>query len=443
MSLKRILMAAVAVVAVGGGGLLALANRPAIAPIAPPSPASFPADQVARGAVLAAAGYCDTCHTAAGGQPYAGGYAMRTAFGTLYSTNITPDVATGIGAWSLEAFARALRDGVRRDGAHLFPAFPYEHFAKLSDADVAALYAYLMTRPAVVAPDKTNGLPFPLNLRILQAGWKLLFAHPAPFAPDPAHDAQWNRGAYLAEGLSHCSSCHTPRNPLGAEKSSRAYAGAVIDGWTAPPLTADNPSPAPWTADELAAYLRTGVSHYHGTAAGPMAPVVRGLAALPEEDTRAIAVYIASLSAPNHSDVAPAVTRALADEAVPTRDAPAEVAHGAKLYAAACAACHYNSERVAGGDAPLPLRPLLGLNSALHLDDPTNLIRVILQGIDAKDGAPGVVMPAFAHLSDADVAAIAAYLRATRAHMQPWPELQQHVAATRAEIGAERTPPGK
>ena len=430
--MKRILIGVLALAVIGVIGFAALAWRPAIAPITPPPPpTAFAPELVARGEVLASAGYCGVCHTAPGGQPFAGGYSMVTQFGTIYSTNITPDPETGIGTWSDAAFRRAMREGVTRDGSHLFPAFPYDHFSRLTDADIEALYAYFMSLAPVTAPARDNSLPFPLSVRALQAGWKLLFFRPAPFQPDPAHDAQWNRGAYLAEGLSHCGACHTPRNALGAEERGRAYAGASIDNWIAPPLTAANPTPAPWGKDELVAYLQTGVSRYHGTAAGPMGPVVRGLSKLPPSDIEAIAVYFAEL---DDASGRPAFAPAALSQALATDHADASKRYdpAARLYTAACASCHYN-----GADGVNPLRPELALNSALALDDPTNLIQVVLHGIDAADGAPGVVMPAFNHFSDADVAQIASYLRATRTSEPPGPDLEKKVAAIRGQAQAK------
>src|SRR5260370_119863 len=234
-------------------------------------------------------GYCAECHTAKGGRTCAGGYAMATPFGVIYSTNITSDPETGIGTWSEAAFARAMQEGVARDGSLLFPAFPYDHFTKLSDDDVQALYAFFMTRAPVRSPAQEDGLPFPFNIRYLQAGWRLLFFRSGRFEPDARKSAEWNRGAYLAGSLSHCSPRHTPRNLLGAEKAGDAYAGAAIDNWIAQPLTAANPAPVPWTQEELFSYLRNGVSVLHGSAAGPMAPVVHGLAALSDQDVRALA----------------------------------------------------------------------------------------------------------------------------------------------------------
>jgi mono/diheme cytochrome c family protein len=411
---------------------LALAWRPAIAPIDPPAKASFSAELIAKGEVLAGAGYCAVCHTRQGGQLFAGGYPMPTPFGTIYSTNITPEPETGIGRWSLEAFTRAMHEGISRDGSHLFPAFPYDHFTKVWDDDVKALYAYLMTRPPVRTPALANTIPFPLNIRVFQEGWKILSFRSGRFEPVVGKSAEWNRGAYLALGLSHCGACHTPRNLLGAEKTGDAYAGAVVDNWTAPPLTAANPAPVPWTQEELRSYLRNGMSVLHGTTAGPMSPVVHGLAALPESDVQAIATYFADI---DHADdrlasADPAVVRAMSYAPLGTGQ---EFDADARLYLAACASCHYNS-----GHAPLAVRPDLALNSALSLPDPTNLIQVVLRGVGAEEGIPGVVMPSFAALSDADLARIAAYLRRTRTNLPPWPDLEKKIAAMRRQITASQ-----
>jgi mono/diheme cytochrome c family protein len=196
---KRFVIGIVALGVLGILGFGALAWRPAIAPIAPQAAGSFAPALVAKGEALAGGGYCAECHTANGGEMYAGGYPMATPFGVIYSTNITPDLETGIGAWSKAAFARAMREGVGRDGSHLFPAFPYDHFTKLSDDDVEALYAYFMTRPPVRASAPANTIPFPFNVRALQEGWKILFFRPGRFQPASDKSAEWNRGAYLAE----------------------------------------------------------------------------------------------------------------------------------------------------------------------------------------------------------------------------------------------------
>ena len=403
--------------------------RPALDPIAPPLANEFAADAIARGEMLAGVGDCVVCHTAHGGKPFAGGLPLTSGFGTIYSTNITPDPDTGIGRWSEAAFARAMHEGVARDGSHLFPAFPYDHYTKVRDDDVKALYAFFMTREPVRAEAKSSTLPFPLNVRALQAGWKLLFFRDGVFRPDPAKSDEWNRGAYLAEGLGHCSACHTPRNSLGAEKPSAAYAGAMVDGWLAPALTSANPAPMPWTDDELAGYLGTGATALHGSAAGPMSPVVHeGLAKLSEADVRAIATYFAerndSQSRASTAQQTLAKTMTLAH-----RDARGDSSDGADLYVAACESCHYN-----GGAMPLTVRPELALNSALTGPDPANLIHVILDGISKPAGMPIVFMPGFAHsFSDADIATLAAYLRRTRTSEPPWQDLQATIAKLRAE----------
>src|SRR5260370_27114422 len=268
-----------------------------MAPTAPPPPQSFAPELIAKGEALAGGGYCAECHTAKGGQKFAGGYPMPTPFGVLYSTNITPDPETGIGRWSEEAFARAMHECVARNGSNLSPAFRFDHFTKVTDEDVKALYAYFMTRPPIRAMAQSNTVPFPLNIRLFQAGWKLLFVTNGRYQPDTTKTAEWNRGAYPAEALSHCGACHTPRNLLGAEKSSQAYAGAEIDGWIAPPLTDANPAPAPWSQADLFSYLRSGSSALHGTAAGSMSPVVHdGLAKLPDSDIDAISTYVSGIN---------------------------------------------------------------------------------------------------------------------------------------------------
>lgn len=427
---RRWLLGIAVLVVAGLAGLFVIAWRPALAPIEPPAAASFPPERIARGDVLAGAGYCATCHTAHGGARYAGGYPMVTAFGTIYSTNITPDAQTGIGRWSEAAFVRAMRSGVARDGTHLFPAFPFDHFTKVTDQDLGDLYAFLMSRPAVSAPARENTVPFPLNLRALQAGWKLLFLRQGVFESDPARGADWNRGAYLAEGLSHCGACHTPRNAVGAERRSAAYAGALVDGWEAPPLTAANPAPAAWTEQALYDYLRSGASALHGGAAGSMSEVIHdGLAKLPDADIRALAVYFADLSgAARRAGSTDAVVAAALTASAQGPQSASDA--GAELYRAACSSCHYN--RAPG---PLPARPELALISALSSDDPTNLIRVVLQGVAVDEGLPGALMPPFAHLSDAEVAMLAAYLRRTRTGRPPWPDLQARIAEIRRHTG--------
>jgi mono/diheme cytochrome c family protein len=419
-------------------GLLLLARRTGIAPIERPVPTSFSARSVARGEVLAAEGHCASCHTARGGEQLAGGYAMNTPFGIIYGSNITPDPKTGIGQWSLQAFARAMREGVSRDGSHLFPAFPYDAFTKLSDADIEALYAYFMTRPAVSARVPPNTLPFPFRVRAFQEGWKLLFFRIGRYRTNLSKSKEWNHGAYLAEGLADCSGCHTPRNALGAEKKRAPYSGAEDDGWIAPALTEANPSPIPWTEDDLFEYLRTGVSPLHGATAGTMTDVIRGSLALPivpDSDVRDIAIYFSQMdhASARVGAIEADTRRALAASYLGSGQ-ERESDPGAELYASACISCHYND-----GPVPLPARPELSLNSALTLPEPTNFIRSVLNGIGDTEGAPGMVMPEYASsLNDRELADLAVYLRRTRTKSPPWTDLEQEIAAVRKALDKSR-----
>lgn len=434
---RKVAIPVLAVFVIGLLGFGILAWRPAIAPLQrPPNPSSFSAESIAKGQILVAEGHCVSCHIRPGGQPLAGGYGVNTPFGVIYGTNITPDTQTGVGLWSLAAFTRAMRKGVSRDGHHLYAAFPYTAFTELSDNDINALYAYLMTRTPVSATTPPNTVPFPLNIRLLEEGWKILFFRNKAFQPDPTKDAEWNRGAYLAEVLSDCGGCHTPRNALGGEKLRLAYAGAFVDRWIAPPLTEANPSPIPWSESRLFTYLRTGLDPLHGPVAATMTPVIRDALALPvvpDSDIRAIAVYFSDINhaAAHGSDVEEETRRAMETSSLGSGQ---EYDPDANLYAGACMSCHYNS-----GTTPLAARPELGLNSSLTLNEPTNFIQAVLQGIGAKDGAPGLVMPAYASsLTDADVARLAAYLRRTRTTLPPWTDLEKKVASARRELAASR-----
>src|SRR5882757_2884952 len=297
MRKSRIIGGIVAALFIGGAGAaFAIAWRPAIAAIDLPAPQSFDTALVKRGRYLAAIGNCNDCHTVRGGRSFAGGLPVPTPFGTIYSSNITPDAKTGIGRWSEAAFRRAMQSGVDRDGQHLYPTFPYDHFTHVSDDDDRALYAYLMTRQPVRASARENDLAFPFNQRIAVAGWKLLFLRHGTYQPDSTKSAEWNRGAYLVEGLAHCGACHTPRNALGAEKTQASFAGGDVDNWHAYAINSQSSAPVPWDMDALFRYLRQGWHPDHGVARGPMAEVVSNLSEVPESDIRAIATYMASVS---------------------------------------------------------------------------------------------------------------------------------------------------
>ena len=402
----------------------------AIAPIARPDASVFSAATIERGRQMAALGDCAVCHTVVNGVVNAGGRPLETPFGTIFSTNITPDVETGIGAWSYPAFERAMREGIHRDGKQLYPAFPYTHFAKTDDADLQALYAYLMAQPAVRAEAPQNKLAFPFNLRPLLAGWNALFHHPKPYETVANGSAAWNRGAYLVEGFGHCSACHSPRNALGAEQTGAHLAGGFAEGWEAPALTALSQAPIPWSEDELFAYLRTGESRFHGVAAGPMAPVVRELAALPDQDIRAMAVYLASFNTNATGKAEQEVLASRLESLTLARAAGASTV-GARLYEGACAVCH------AVGGAPLfGSRPSLALNSNLHSAMPDNLIQVILHGIASPVSSDLGYMPGFKDsFSDGQLAELVGYLRQQFAPDKPaWTDLT--AAASRVRGGS-------
>ncbi len=418
---RRLMFAGLAVAMPCALAAFVIIWRPAIAPITPPSRASFPQALVERGAVLATIGDCAVCHTTPGGRPLAGARALPTPFGTIYSSNITPDIVTGIGSWSFAAFERAMREGVRRDGVHLYPALPYDHYTHVTDGDLKAIYAFLMSRRPVHADAPANRLDFPFGFRPLLAGWKLLYLRKGPIASDPRQSAEWNRGAYLAEGLAHCAACHTPRGLMGAEERDRPYAGGLAEGWRAPALDASNPAAARWTAEALYQFLRTGISPQHSAAAGPMGPVADGLSTAPEKDVRAIAVYIAS----RMGGGVPPGRRALDQTASAARSDPA----GASIFAGACAGCHDS-----GASMLSQGRPALGLATDLRDGDPRSAIQAVLQGIEPPVAGRGPKMPPFADiLTDAQVAHALAYARARYTDQPAWPQLEKAVRKVRKD----------
>jgi mono/diheme cytochrome c family protein len=403
-------------IAIVGVACVALARKPSIPPVTPVAAAGNGADRVARGAALAAIGDCAVCHTAKSGRPYAGGRPLSTPFGLIYATNITPDVETGIGAWSEQAFARSMREGVDRDGQYLYPAFPYPHFTDATDQDIAALYAFLMTREPVSAKSTPNAIVFPLNIRLLLAGWDWLFLRTGEWRPDSSRSADENRGAYLVETLGHCGACHTPLNPLGAEERSRAFQGGEAEGWDAPALRAASPARAPWTVESLTDYLRNGFAPGYGAAAGPMREVTDELARAPIEDVRAIAVYFVSLMGGTTAKPAPA-SRAIAYDAV---------------FDGACGACH------APGSPSRQLgAPSLAAGAAVNAPSPRDAIQTILKGIPWREGRSGPFMPGFAaELSDPEVAHLVEYLRANFGAGPAWTNIEKEVRRARDEGGS-------
>lgn len=364
-------------------------------------------DLAERGRYLSLAGNCATCHTAVGGAYMAGGLPFKTPFGTIYSTNITPDVETGIGAWTLAEFAASMRHGVRADGRHLYPVFPYTAFTKLVDEDIAALFAYLVSVPAVgkTAPD--NDVPFPFNIRALMSIWKTLFFEPGPFEPDPAESAEWNRGAYLVEALAHCSACHSPRNLFGAEERDRAMAGGVYTSrvrsgeyrpWSAPNLTGAESGLGIWPHAEVVSYLATGRNEFVETF-GPMNDVIiNSTQHLADEDAQAMATYLKSLP-PIHDG----------EPGVPD---PRTLGYGRTVYNLHCGSCHLPT-----GLGDPEMAPRIGGGSlVVRAADPASLINVILYGPEPPDPPlPEKWREPMAEyqylLDDEEVAAVATFIR--------------------------------
>ncbi|WP_445143397.1 c-type cytochrome [Dyella sp. Tek66A03] len=414
----KALATVVAVLTIGAGLFAALAFKPSLDPVDKPDVALM-STLVAQGSRVVALGDCIVCHTSPGGADYAGGLPLKTPFGVLYTTNITPDRATGIGTWSFEAFRRALRQGVSRDGHLLYPAFPYIHYTKVTDDDIKAAYAFLMTHPAVYAPAKTNELLLPLRFRPSLAFWNLLYLREGP--QPAASDSPADRGKYLVEGLGHCSSCHTPMGIIGGERHRAYMQGGVVDQWSAPALDQLAASPHPWAGQQIVDYLGTGLASAHGAAAGPMRPVTENLGRVPREDVEAIAAYLLSIQRPWRVE----------KFRVTPGDLAARIDRGKQVFTGACAECH-------GEGSPMRDtmgRPALTMSSALYAATPRNLVMTIREGL-AWPAQPDrtAYMPPFADvLTDQQVADLAAYLRSTSPQSAPWPELDKHVPELREQ----------
>jgi mono/diheme cytochrome c family protein len=363
-------------------------------------------DLIERGRYLAQAANCAACHTRKDGMPMAGGVALQTPFGTIHSTNITPDGATGIGAWTVEQFRRSLREGVRPNGDHLYPVFPYTAFTRISDADASALYAYLMSLPAVRSTPAENAMSFPFDQRWLLGIWKLLFLDPGPYERDPRKSAEWNRGAYLVTGLAHCSACHSPRNFLGAERGTHGMTGGVFidqvaEGvdrpWSAPNLTPATRGLEAWSTHELSAYLKTGANSFI-TTFGPMNDVImQGLRHLSDADIGAMAIYLKSLPAMEGRSGSAADV--------------ASLKNGEAVYDAHCGTCHQPNGMGAEDSGPR-----LAGSPVVQAEDPATLINNILYGPTTPDPAPRQrrwrKMEGFDEdISDDDIADLASYLR--------------------------------
>ena len=359
---------------------------------------------ITRGEYLARAGDCVACHTAPDGKEFAGGRAMPTPFGNLYAPNITPDDETGIGPWTADEFYRMLHTGVSRSGALLYPAMPFASYTRVTRADSDAIFAYLMSVPPVRQPNRPHELRFPFNQRDLLVGWRALYFKEGEYVPDPGHDAQWNRGAYLVQGLGHCSMCHTAINALGGSSTSREFEGGMIpnQNWYAPSLTSNREAGlGEWSLQDIADLLQVGASK-RGAVYGPMAEVTyNSLQYLSDEDVRAMAVYLKALPPRDSSAPVPSSARLVE---------PAVMETGRRIYEKQCAVCHGNE-----GQGQAPRMPPLADNQSITMASPVNSIRMVLNG----GYAPGTAknprpygMPPFAHiLNDDEVAAVVTYIR--------------------------------
>ena len=402
------LLVALAVVAVALGTLaFALAHRgPTPAPETASADAPALPDRVRRGEYLARAGNCIACHTTAGGRPFAGGVALPTPFGTLFSSNLTPDPETGLGRWTAPEFWRAMHNGVGRDGRMLYPAFPYPNYTRVTREDSDALFAYLQALAPVPQPNRPHELRFPYDTQVALAAWRALYFRPGGLPVEPRQSAEWNRGAYLVEGLGHCSACHSPRNALGATSAAHALEGGRIpqQGWYAPSLHAAHEAGlGAWSVADIVQLLRVGVAP-GASVSGPMAEVVsQSLQHLAPPDLQAMAVYLKALPQTGSAPEA----RPVADTAV--------LARGSSIYTAQCAQCHGDT-----GQGTPGLYLALAGNRAVALPQADNLVQMILRGgyqAQTVGNLRPVGMPPFQHLlDDGEVAAVASFVRASWGH---------------------------
>ncbi|CAN7231500.1 MULTISPECIES: c-type cytochrome [unclassified Variovorax] len=401
-------------------GVLALLVLAALAIVAfnlrgedklPDVPAAFSATpaQVERGRYLALAGNCAGCHTTRGGAPYAGGLGIDTPFGTVYASNLTPDESAGIGSWSAAHFWRAMHNGRSKDGRLLYPAFPYPNFTRVSREDSDAIYAYLRTVPPAPAPNTPHKLRFPYDTQAALAVWRALFFSPGGFVPDPAKPAEWNRGAYLVDGLGHCIACHGTRNVLGATEEKLGLAGGPVENWYAPSLNSKREAGvADWDTQHVVALLKNGTSP-RGSVMGPMADVVyRSTQHLSEADLQAMAVFLKQL--PERAPTAAATAPARRDAGV--------MARGAKIYDQQCAYCHGDAGQGAEG-----AYPALAGSRTVKMDSTVNLVQALRHGgfLPSTAGNPRPYgMPPFDHVLDDDgIAAVLTYIRGSWGNNAP------------------------
>ncbi len=388
-----------------GGPKVTLADYKGANPTGVPA-ALAKASLVARGEYLARAADCMVCHTAAGGKPYAGGLAFKLPFGTLYSTNITPDKETGIGSYSDREFLDAIHRGMRRDGARLYPAMPFVSYAYITDADALAIKAYLFSLAPVRVPAPANTLMFPFDQRWAMGFWSALFNRDTRFEPDTERSPEWNRGAYLAEALAHCGECHTPRNLAFALDNREKFAGALTAGWRAYNISSDKGTGVgAWSDDQLISYLSTGHAMGRGTASGPMGEAVdESFSQMAPGDIRALVAYLRSVPAVASNE--PATLAPPAPES--PRSGGTADARGKMVFEGACASCH-------GWTGQSPLSPFATLTGARAVNDPgaVNVAQIVISGTRRQTPPGALSMPAFGRAySDAEIAAVANYVTA-------------------------------
>jgi mono/diheme cytochrome c family protein len=400
--IKRVLLGVIVLI-VGASAAVYLLS-PGVLPELQTKQKNATTEIITRGEYLARVGDCVACHTEVNGPVFAGGRAMPTPFGNLYAPNITPDDANGIGLWTAEDFYRMMHTGVSKDGTLLYPAMPFANYTKVTRADSDAIYAYLMSVPPVARENRPHELRFPFNKRELLLGWRTLYFRQGEFVPDPRQSEEWNRGAYLVDGLGHCSMCHTAVNALGGTNEERAFEGGMIpnQNWYAPSLTSNREAGVgDWHLEDVADLLQAGASK-RGAVYGPMAEVVyNSLQYLTDADARAMAVYLKSLP-PRQSEPPPPSQARLVD--------PSVMESGRRIYARQCAECHGDEGEGRGSAFP----PLAG-NQSITMSSPVNSIRMVLNG----GYAPGTRknprpygMPPFSHLlNDKDAAAVVTYIR--------------------------------
>ena len=374
------------------------------------APAPSDTQLVARGAYLARVGNCMTCHTERGGAAYAGGRSIDTPFGTVVSSNLTPDAATGLGDWSASQFWRALHNGRSRDGRLLYPAFPYPNYTMVTRSDSDAIFAFLRSQSAVRQPNRAHGVRWPFDTQVALAVWRALFFQPGPYAPNAAQSTEWNRCAYLVDGLAHCSACHTRRNALGANSNMLDLSGGLIpmQNWYAPALNSPTEAGvADWQPEQVVRMLQTGIAP-RGSVLGPMAEVVLSSTQFwSEADLRAMAVFLKAL--PQTGPASPPATGPVV---------PSVALRGAKLYDQHCAQCHGEQGQGVPG-----AYPSLAGNRAVLMRETANLVQVVLNGgfAPATHGNPRPYgMPPYVlRLNDADVAAVLTHLRTSWGNRAP------------------------